>query len=238
MIPPKAIPDDLWDAFTMGGKIRVLDWYINSSDDGTRPIFYSKDQINALIRDVRDGKTNSYGVTNQYLYTMLDRYGIGCKTVAVMGSVVPWYEAICLSRGAWPVTVEYNTRNTDHPALKTMLVNDFFSIEDRFDAVVSISSFEHDGLGRYGDPVCPDADLRVMNQLRNKVFPGGLLFLAVPIGVDTLVWNAHRIYGRIRFPKLIEGWSLIDSSGFHDSQLDRDMGKSGGHQPVFVLQNN
>ena len=30
----------------------------------------------------------------------------------------------------------------------------------RFDVVLSISSFEHDGLGRYGDKIDPDADIQ------------------------------------------------------------------------------
>ena len=31
-----------------------------------------------------------------------------------------------------------------------------------FDVALSISSFDHDGLGRYGDPLEPDNDLRAM----------------------------------------------------------------------------
>jgi len=44
--------------------------------------------------------------------------------------------------------------------------------------------------------------------IRSLVRPEGLLFLAVPIGRDSLVWNAHRIYGEKRFNLLTAGWSF------------------------------
>ncbi len=33
--------------------------------------------------------------------------------------------------------------------------------------------------------------------LTNHMLPGGLLFFAVPVGRDTVVFNAHRIYGYV-----------------------------------------
>lgn len=36
---------------------------------------------------------------------------------------------------------------------------------NEFDAVVSMSSLDHDGLGRYGDPINPNADLESMQKL-------------------------------------------------------------------------
>ena len=41
-----------------------------------------------------------------------------------------------------------------------------------FDVVLSISSFEHDGLGRYGDPLNPDGDLAAMRSTRRLLKPG------------------------------------------------------------------
>ncbi len=63
---------------------------------------------------------------------------------------------------------------------------------------------------------------------------GGLLFVAVPVGLDTVVWNAHRVYGHKRLPRFFEGWRVVESFGFEPSHLDR---KADIHyyQPVFVL---
>jgi glycosyltransferase involved in cell wall biosynthesis len=53
---------------------------------------------------------------------------------------------------------------------------------------------------------------------------------------DIIVWNAHRIYGHVRFPHLIAGWELLTSIGTHaDSQTYRDQPY---FQPIHVLRNN
>jgi len=123
-----------------------------------------------------------------------------------------------------------------------MKTEEFWKKPRKFDFATSISSFEHDGLGRYGDPISPNADLESMKRLKNIIKKGGLLFLTVPIGRDRIVWNLHRVYGKYRFPKLIEGWKLIDSFGFKEKDLITDLGnkmyKNGvPTQPVFVLRN-
>ncbi|MCX5706438.1 MAG: DUF268 domain-containing protein [Candidatus Omnitrophica bacterium] len=102
-----------------------------------------------------------------------------------------------------------------------------------FDAAFSISSFEHNGLGRYGDRLNPEGDLESMQYTKKMIKPKGILYLSVPIGRDYLVWNAHRIYGRIRFPLLIKGWELLDSFGFNDDLFDKDECR----QPILVLKN-
>jgi hypothetical protein len=99
---------------------------------------------------------------------------------------------------------------------------------------VSISSIEHDGLGRYGDPINPNGDLRAMREFKEMLKPGGLLLLAVPVGQDAVVWNAHRIFGRKRLPLLMDGWELIDSFGFSEKLFDAKLGEDV--QPVFVLR--
>ena len=49
-----------------------------------------------------------------------------------------------------------------------------------FDVIVSFSGIEHDGLGRYGDPLNIDGDLAATAELRCLLRPGGLLLLGVP----------------------------------------------------------
>lgn len=78
-----------------------------------------------------------------------------------------------------------------------------------FDVAFSISSFEHDGLGRYGDPLNPEGDFRAMKEMAATVAPGGYLILSVPVGADLLAWNCHRVYGRKRLPMLLAGWTVM-----------------------------
>jgi len=53
---------------------------------------------------------------------------------------------------------------------------------------------EHVGLGRYGDPIDPEGDLRAMSQLQRVLAPGGQLLFVVPVGRPMVRFNAHRIY--------------------------------------------
>ena len=119
------------------------------------------------------------------------------KDTAVFGSVEPFWEAVLLVLGAASVTVvEYNPLlMIRHPKVVVRTPSDgaLRLGEARFDAVLSLSAFDHDGLGRYGDPISPDGDLLTMDWLRGLVRPGtGILLLSVPVGPDGVFWNLHR----------------------------------------------
>ncbi|KAH7718840.1 Protein K06H6.1 [Aphelenchoides avenae] len=141
---------------------------------------------------------------------------------AVIGSQTPWVEAYCLvNRAKHITTVDYQEIKIDHPQVSFMsvmeLVNNRNRLYEAFDFIVTFSSLEHSGLGRYGDPLDPFGDIKEMRKLRCLLKPGGLFFLGVPTGPDTIVFNAHRIYGRLRLPFMMEGLDLVDV--FHDSDL-------------------
>jgi predicted SAM-dependent methyltransferase len=95
---------------------------------------------------------------------------------------------------------------------------------DRSEASIScMHVVEHIGLGRYGDPLDPDADLVAMRELQRILAPGGNLLFVVPTGKPVVRFNAHRIYApaqiRKAFPELtLKEFSLIpddhDRRGF------------------------
>ena len=231
--PPRHIPWNLLKSYTLGGRIPLGYRYLNDAQQSNEPRIYTKEMIESHIRRIQAKDTFYYGETDAFLYQALDRFSIRGKRVAVLGSVRPLYESMCLFYGAEPTTIEYNRIISEDPRLKTITVSDFKKSPAQFDAAFSISSFEHDGLGRYGDPLDPQGDLIAMRNVKGMLKPDGLLFLAVPIGKDRLVWNAHRIYGDIRLPLLLKEWTLLDSFGFSD-----DLKKQEGYQqPVFVLRN-
>ncbi len=55
-------------------------------------------------------------------------------------------------------------------------------------------TIEHVGLGRYGDPIDPEGDVKAINELKRVVAPGGSLLIVVPLGESRIEYNAHRIY--------------------------------------------
>lgn len=238
--PIQTIPEALYDDFTLQGQIPVAYWYLNNSYPPTDPIFWSREQINDLIVQAKKKTQKYYGKTDEYLYAILDKYApaISGKSVAVLGSVTPWYESMILAYGGNPTTIEYNKILTNEPRINVMTVEEFRKNPRQFDLLISISSIEHDGLGRYGDPINPYGDFDAMNEMKGMLNEGGMLILAVPVGIDLLVWNAHRIYGPLRLSLLFNGWKLIDSSGFSENDFaisQENYTPQAHHQPVFVL---
>lgn len=49
--------------------------------------------------------------------------------------------------------------------------------ETAFDLIVSYSGIEHDGLGRYGDPINPDGDISAMREMWLSTRAGGVLLV-------------------------------------------------------------
>ena len=71
---------------------------------------------------------------------------------------------------------------------------------------------EHVGLGRYGDPLDPDGDLKAVAELRRVLAPGGDLLFVVPTGRSRLMFNTHRIYSHAQVLGLFPGLELVEFS--------------------------
>ena len=77
---------------------------------------------------------------------------------------------------------------------KADLTQLFFE-DDSIPSLSCMHTVEHIGLGRYGDPLDYDGDLKAMKELARVLARGGNLLFVTPIGKqDVLLFNAHRIY--------------------------------------------
>ena len=83
-----------------------------------------------------------------FLYEALDKYTIKGLDVVIVGSESPWYECICLHYGANVTTIEYREIENRIDGVTTLTPDEFERSPRTFDVVLSISSIEHDGLGR------------------------------------------------------------------------------------------
>jgi len=227
------MPEELAAEFTLDHQIPVLQWYVN--DVVSRPLTWTKRDERRDLRRVERRKERYYGKTDSLLYTALEKHPIRDKQVVVVGSESPWYECICRYYGAIVTTIEYRRIHCEIPGLTVLTPDEYQQNPTQFDVVVSISSIEHDGLGRYGDPINPTGDLQAMQHFKELLKPGGFLILAVQIGRDAVVWNAHRIYGPIRLPMLIDGWTVVDSYGFHEGLYEEKLGR-WDIQPIWILK--
>ena len=85
--------------------------------------------------------------------------------------------------------------------------------EGGFDLVLNCSTVEHVGLsGRYGvSEQQDDGDLTAMTRLRALMKPGATMLLTVPVGRDGVFLPLHRVYGKKRLPRLLEGFQVEHS---------------------------
>lgn len=67
--------------------------------------------------------------------------------------------------------------------------------DDSTPSISSLHAAEHFGLGRYSDPIDPQACFRFMQALQRVLSPGGWLYFSVPIGRERVEFNAHRVFG-------------------------------------------
>lgn len=85
--------------------------------------------------------------------------------------------------------------------------------DDSVESLSCLHTLEHIGLGRYGDPIDPDGDLKAMRELCRALAPGGSLLLAVPMGKEPRIeFNAHRIYTYAQFLSYFPNMELAEFS--------------------------
>lgn len=85
------------------------------------------------------------------------------------------------------------------------------------DSLSSLHAAEHFGLGRYSDPVEPQACHTFIKSLERVLKPGGRLYFAVPIGRERVEFNAHRIFSPATIINSFDGLSLVSFSVVDDA---------------------
>jgi len=240
---PRDVPEDLYDQYTINKSIDVYHWYqCQTGPAYDKQHVYPKTWIDEIIQRVKGRLQNYYGITDQFLYSAIDEYPFINKTVVIMGSQRPIYESVCIVFGAKNcTTIDFQPIIAEDDRLETITIAQYDENPRFFDAAISISSFEHDGLGRYGDPLRPNGDIEMMDKMKCIVRPGGLLYLSIPMAKDKIVWNMHRVYGKIRLPLLIQHWTLLGIYSSENEFIKRysgcDADGEGDFQPILVLKN-
>jgi hypothetical protein len=87
-----------------------------------------------------------------------------------------------------------------------------------FESVSCMHTIEHIGLGRYGDPIDPEGDLKAINELKRVTANGGALLIVVPMGVrQHTEFNGHRVYAFDTFVSYFDGFDIVDFSYIPES---------------------
>jgi hypothetical protein len=91
---------------------------------------------------------------------------------------------------------------------KADLVNLHFD-DNSISSLSCMHTVEHVGLGRYGDPLDYDGDIKAINELSRVLSPGGDLLFVVPVGREAkIMFNAHRIYTKELVIRLFQSLNL------------------------------
>jgi hypothetical protein len=247
------LPEDVRKEYTINGQIAVKDWHIKESSVNKNVPVWNAQRLRDGVRgaNMRENLQTvaSYGPeTIRTLYTILDRYPIAGKDVLVVGSQNPWIECISIAFGARSVTcVDFNppiVEDTFGGKLRSIGIDQFKTEGRTYNVLISYSSIEHDGLGRYGDPINPNGDIERMEDYTKYMdIHDNLLLLGVPIGnVDQLIFNAHRIYGPVRLPLIIKHYNAVDVlyEGYPDITMSNihtwNKNNNWTFQPWIVLE--
>ena len=93
---------------------------------------------------------------------------------------------------------------------------------------------EHIGLGRYGDNLDPEGDLKAASELKRVLAHNGELLFAAPVGMSRIMFNAHRIYSYKMILNMFSGLSLLEFSLIPDS--DKTGGLIRNASPSLVAE--
>jgi SAM-dependent methyltransferase len=163
--------------------------------------------------------------------------------VAVVSSLSPWVEHLLRRMGASYIS----TFDHDPP----IVCSEVYWIDSKellmlnnepgtYDLLVSFSGIEHYGLGAYGDPINPNADMEAMQSMYNSLKPGGVLMLAVPTAnLSHIDGVHHRIYGPDKLEELLNGFEFMGRvwdghvlGGWHDVNVEPVLFPPSGDAPV------
>lgn len=86
--------------------------------------------------------------------------------------------------------------------------------DNSVESISCMHTIEHVGLGRYGDPIDYDGDIKATAEMSRVLQKDGTLIFVTPVGTPRIEYNAHRIYSYQQvldlFPTLtLKEFSLI-----------------------------
>lgn len=113
---------------------------------------------------------------------------------------------------------DYRPARLDLPGLETHAA-DLLSLPFKDNSISSLSCMhvvEHVGLGRYGDRLDPDGDLKAIRELQRVLAPNGNLLFVVPVGKPKVMFNAHRIYSYNQVMEQFRDFRLMEFALIHE----------------------
>jgi len=119
-----------------------------------------------------------------------------------------------------PADLKLNNLESGFADLKKLSFSD-----NSIPSLSCMHTIEHIGLGRYGEEIDPQGDIKSINELIRVLQPGGDLLFVTPVGRSRIEFNAHRIYSYEQIieyfsPLTLKEFSLIPDTGGIISNAD------------------
>lgn len=95
--------------------------------------------------------------------------------------------------------------------------------DESVESISALCSLEHFGLGRYGDPIDPEACFRCFDNIQKKLKRRGHFYLSVPIGKERVEFNAHRVFYASTIIKCFHGLKLQEFSCTSQGKIEYDV---------------
>jgi hypothetical protein len=244
---PYPPPDELLPYYTMDG---AIDFVLQKKYDNiylggdAKTSIWSKEYIDEQIIKLKTyTQDETYRGAGRCMLQKLEKWtNLKDKSVLVIGSERPWLEVIILSLGAAQVTtLEYGKIESHHPQVRALTPNEFRAKAidgtlGEFDGIISHSSLEHAGLGRYGDALNPYGDLLNVARASCVTKSDGFLVLGLPTGRDAVQFNGARVYGTIRWSLVTANFVQIDGEDHTEAEFTATYGRGCGGGQIFVFQ--
>jgi SAM-dependent methyltransferase len=190
--------------------------------------FFDITPRNAYTHNAYDSN-KTFGILGKMSKSLSGPNTLGCD----IGCVDMTYASIMISYGIEKVIIfEPKLLNdTKQPQIELMTMD--ITREEytgpKFDLMCCISTIEHIGLGRYGDPIDPIGDIKMMKAIYNMLKSDGRAILSFPYNknpesVGIIRWNGCRIYNQFRKDLLFKDFNVVE-----ETNLDNP-------QPIWVLK--
>jgi len=182
---------------------------------------------------------NDYPNSSLQFVDVFNKYvNLSGKTCLVLGSISPWVECLLLHFNAESVTtLDYITPECNY--YKNNIVSmENYKKEMKYDVIISFSSLEHDGLGRYGDPINPNGDIDACIEAYTMLNKEGYFICGIPIGDGCIEGNFHRIYNQKRIDKVFSLFDYFIGSVNYET-FDEKLNFNGNdwkNQPIFIYK--
>jgi len=109
--------------------------------------------------------------------------------------------------------------------------------DNSIESLSCMHTVEHIGLGRYGDLIDPEGDIKAIKELKRVLAKNGTLLFVVPIGKPKLLFNANRVYSYDQIISYFSDLKLQEFTLIPDNAIEIGMIKNTSKEFTDTQEN-